>query len=145
MDQGVEEKPVTPSALDHNEFDALQQEDKVKWLVAHFLLDASLTLWLDLKLRKVIIKTLLQFSDVISVGGYGNTNLVSHSITVGPKTTSIKMKHWPLNPIMEESLKKQIDQWMMQNIIEEADSPWSFPLVPVPPKNSDKIRSAVDY
>ena len=29
--------------------------------------------------------------------------------------------------------------------MEEADSPWSFPLVPVPKKNSREVRWAVDY
>ena len=34
---------------------------------------------------------------------------------------------------------------MSQGVIEEANSPWSFPLVPVPMKNSEEIRWAVDY
>ena len=46
---------------------------------------------------------------------------------------------------MEESLKKQIDKWMSHGVVEEADSPWSFPLVPVPKKTSGEIRWAVDY
>ena len=46
---------------------------------------------------------------------------------------------------MEESLRQQIDRWLEQRVVEEADSPWSFPLVPVPKKNSKEIRWAVDY
>ena len=55
------------------------------------------------------------------------------------------MKHRPLNPVMEESLKQQIDRWLAQKVVEEADSPWSFHLVPVPKKNGKEIRWAVDY
>ena len=55
------------------------------------------------------------------------------------------MKHRPLNPVMEESLRQQIDRWLEQRVIEEADSLLSFPLVPVPKKNSWKIRWAIDY
>ena len=55
------------------------------------------------------------------------------------------MKHRPLNPVMEESLRQQIDRWLEQRVVEEADSPWSFPLVPVPKKNSREVRWAVDY
>ena len=46
---------------------------------------------------------------------------------------------------MEESLKQQIDRWLEQGVVEEADSPWSFPLVLVPIKNGKDIRWAVDY
>ena len=34
---------------------------------------------------------------------------------------------------------------MSQGVLEEAYSPWSFPLVPVPKKNSDAIRWVIDY
>ena len=46
---------------------------------------------------------------------------------------------------MEESLRQQIDRWLEQQVIEEADSPCSFPLVLVPKKKSREIRWAVDY
>ena len=55
------------------------------------------------------------------------------------------MKHRPLNPVMEESLRQQIDHCIEQRVVEEADSPWSFPLVPVPKKNSKEICWVVDY
>ena len=55
------------------------------------------------------------------------------------------MKHHLLNPVMEESLRQQIDRWLEQRVVEEADSPWSFPLVPVPKKNNKEICWAVDY
>ena len=82
---------------------------------------------------------LLQYADVISIRGYSETNLISHAINVEPGTLPIKMKHRPLNPIMEESLRQQIDRQMEQPLIEEADSPWSFPLVPVPKKNGNDL------
>ena len=134
-----------PEATTHEAFDALPQSSKIKWLVAHFRLDSSPLLQRDSQLRKEVIRTLLQFTDVISIGGYGETNLISHAIVVEPGTTPIKMKHRPLNLVMEESLKQQIDRWLAQKVVEEADSPWSFPLVPVPKKNGKEIRWAVDY
>ena len=113
--------------------------------MTQFRLDEAPALQRDPRLRKEVIRVLLQFSDVISIGGYGKTNLISHHIEVHPGTTLIKMKHRPLNPIMEESLRQQIDRWLEQRAVEEADSPWSFPLVPVPKKNSKEVRWAVDY
>ena len=58
-----------PEATTHEAFDALPQGDKIKWLVAHFRLDSSPLLQRDSQLRKEVIRTLLQFTDVISIGG----------------------------------------------------------------------------
>ena len=110
-----------PEASTHAEFDALPQDEKIKWLVTQFRLDEAPVLQRDSHLRKEVIHTLLQFSDVISIGGYGKTNLISHPINVHPGTTPIKMKHRPLNPVMEESLRQQIDRWLEQQVVEEAD------------------------
>ena len=134
-----------PEATTHADFDALPQNAKIKWLVAHFCLKDFPLLQRDSHLRKEVIRVLLPFANVISIGGYGETNLISHTITVNPGTTPIKMKHRPLNPVMEESLSQQIDRWSEQRVVEEADSPWLFPLVPVPKKNGKEIRWAVDY
>ena len=135
----------SPEAATHAEFNAFPQEEKVKWLVTQFRLDKAPALQRDPSLQKEVIRVLLQFSDVISIGGYGKTNLISHHIDVHPGKTPIKMKHRRLNPVMEESLRQQIDRWFEQRVVEEADSPWSFPLVPVPKKNSKEVRWAVDY
>ena len=135
----------SPEAATHAEFNALPQEEKIKWLVTQFRLDKAPALQRDPRLRKEVIRVLLQFSDVISIGGYGKTNLISHHIDVLPGTTPIKMKHRLLNPVMEESLRQQIDRWLEQRVVEEADSLWSFPLVPVPKKNSKEVRWAVNY
>ena len=124
-----------PEATTHVNFDALPQSAKIKWLVAHFRLHDSPLLQQDSHLRKEVIRILLQLTDVISIGGYGETNLIFHAITVNPGTTPIKMKHRPLNPVMEESLRQQIDRWLEQRVVKEANSPWSFPLVPLPKKN----------
>ena len=113
--------------------------------MAYFRLNSSLLLQRDSRLRKEVIRVLLQFADVISIGGYGETNLISHAITVNPGTAPIKMKHRPLNPVMEESLRQQIDPLLEQRVVEEAHSPWSFPLVTVPKKNGKEICWAVDY
>ena len=63
-----------PEATTHAEFDALPQNEKIKWLVAQFRLDASPLLQRDYRLRKEVIRALLQFADVISIGAYGETN-----------------------------------------------------------------------
>ena len=66
-----------PKATTHAEFGALPQNEKIKWLVTQFRLDASPLLQRDSHLKKEVIRALLQFADVISIGGYGETNLIS--------------------------------------------------------------------
>ena len=90
-----------PEAATHAQFDALPQDEKIKWLVTQFHLDEAPALQRDPRLRKEVIRVLLQFSNVISIGGYGKTNLISHHIDVHPGMTLIKMKYGPLNPVME--------------------------------------------
>ena len=70
------------------------------------LLSKSAVLERGPELRRKVHKTLLQFSDVISIRGYGKTNLVSHSIVLEPGGTPIKMRHRPIKPVMEGALKK---------------------------------------
>ena len=146
LQDAPDRSPEDDQALaSHSEFEALTQKEKIKWLVKNFRLRESELLERDPELRKEVIKTLLEFSDVISIGGYGQTDLISHAIVLEPGSVPIKLRRRPLNPVMEESLKKQIDKWLAHDVIEDSDSPWSFPLVPVPKKNSDEIRWAVDY
>ena len=128
-----------------DQFNRMPQQEQIKWLVKHFRLDESPILRRDPGLRQEVIQTLLEFSDVIAISSYGRTDLVSHAIHLEPGATPIKIRHRPLNPTMEGSLRKQIDRWLSQKVAEEADSPWSFPLVPVPKKNSAEVRWAVDY
>ena len=96
----------------HAESDALPQDAKV----AQSRLDSSPMLQRDSHLQKEVIRTLLRFADVISIGDYGKTNLISPASTVNPGTTSIRMKQRPLNPlnplnpVKKESLWQQVDQ-----------------------------------
>ena len=140
-----EERETGAKELTKEEFAGMTQPNKVKWIVQNFRLDESKALREDKELRKEVIKALLEYEDIISVNGeFGETSLVTHHIILEPGARPIKLRSRPLNPIMEESLSKQLDSWHREEVIEEADSPWSFPLVPVPKKNG-KIRWAVDY
>ena len=104
---------TAPQAKDHMEFQALPR-GKDQLVSSNFCLDSSSFLQRESLLWKEVIKMLLQYIDVVLIGGYGDTNLISHSILVEPGTTPITLKHWPLNPVIEESLWKQINQWISQ-------------------------------
>lgn len=58
--------------------------------------------------------------------GYpGFTNLVTHSIDLDPERDQpIKAKQRPVNPLMEQSLREQIQTWQDHGVITESNSPW---------------------
>lgn len=86
-----------------------------------------------------------EFYDVFSWDGqYGHTQLLQHEIRLQPDTQPIRSRYRPPNPSLEPVLKKQLQEWEDQGVIEPSNSPWNFPLVAVPKKNG-KIRWCVDY
>ena len=88
--------------------------------------------------------TLMKFWDLFSHdGSYGKTHLLKfkiHTQDVPP----IKNRYRPISPDLQDDLKKQIQQWLKEDVIEPSDSPWSSNLVPVRKKNG-KIRWCVDW
>ena len=137
---GSETSPSLKTTL-HAESDTLPQGATV----AQSRLDSSPMLQRDSRLQKEVIRTILRFADVISIGDYGKNNLISPASTVKPGTTPIRMKQRPLNPVQKESLWQQVDKQFEQRAVEEVYSPWSFPVAPVLTKNSGEIRWAVHY
>lgn len=76
----------------------------------------------------------------------GETDLVHHEINLKPGSAPIRVKQRPLNPIMEESLRKQVNEWIGAGVVEPSQSPWRFPLIPVKKKGSPgSIRWCVDF
>ncbi len=49
-----------------------------------------------------------------------------------------------MNPALEPDLRCQLDEWLRHNVIEPANSPWSFNLVAAR-KKGGKIRWCIDW
>ena len=119
------------------------EKDKKQWIIETFKLTDSEVVQTS-GLQQEIVNLLLQYWDTISVGGeYGNTRLMEHEIHTAD-TVPIKCRNRPINPSLEDNLRKQIKDWLNRGVIEESYSPWSFPLVAAPKRNG-KIRWCVDY
>ena len=56
----------------------------------------------------------------------------------------MKQKLRPLNPHQKEDLRKQLDLWEKENVIEETESPWASALV-LALKKDGSIQWAIDY
>lgn len=116
---------------------------KTAWLISQFKLDESPFLTKPSDLDEAI-RLLLDFWDLFSHdGSFGKTDLVTHSI-ITEAVPPIKCKYRPINPALEPDLRNQLDKWLKHDVIEPANSPWSFNLVAAKKKNG-KIRWCVDW
>ena len=116
---------------------------KPEWFIEQFKLNESPFLQKKEDLDSAV-KLLQEFDDLFSENDeYGCTDLVEHAIRTGD-AAPIKSRHRPLNPTLEPELRKQLDHWLEQDVVEPSHSPWSFPLLAVPKKNG-KRRYVVDY
>ena len=117
--------------------------EKKKWITDNFKLNDIALLKDRAKLTKVE-DLLLKYFDIFSDGErIGKTKMATHFIN----TSSDKPISFPprrVNPKVEQKQNEQIDLWLKQDVIEESDSQYAFPLIPVPKKDGG-IRLCVDY
>ena len=79
-------------------------------------------------------------------GTYGSTHLVEHYIKTDTSKRPVNERHRAMNPMLDESLKKQIKKWLKHGVIEPSDSPWnSCLLAVVKASSSTDVRWTVDY
>ena len=122
--------------------EAVKKADR-QWLEEEFKLKESPFLQAESD-RRAALDLLEEYADLFSHGDrYGRTELVQHCIRT-QDVPPIKCKSRPMNPVLEGHLKKQLDHWQEQDVIEPSESPWSFPPLAVPKKNG-KIRFCIDY
>jgi hypothetical protein len=118
--------------------------EKVAWLKEAFELRKAPWLRNDPKMYEKTMSLLLSYFDILSINDeYGKTSLVKHAIKTHD-VPPIRLKGKPINPVMQEKLREQMNAWQEQDVIEPSSSPWSFGMIPVEKKNG-KLRWVVDY
>ena len=137
--QKYEQLPVAPT----EEIFKWPEDKKKQWLIKQFAIDDNEVLSTpDLKQRAG--ELLLKHFNLFSVdGSYGHTDLIEHRIITNEKAP-IKQKPRPINPLLLDDLKTQLEKWISSGIVEPSYSPWAANLVPVK-KKSGKIRWCVDF
>ena len=140
MEDAPEEDSVTADDVMDKKADSATFEE----LWSKLKLDENDILNQNQDIRRKTRRLIHDYQDIFSYSAPGETDLVELDLKLKPGTQPIRQKFRPLNPKMEEDLDKQIKDWLTQGVIEESDSPWSSPLVPVKKKDGS-VRWAVDY
>ena len=61
---------------------------------------------------------------------YGETEVLQMKIDLIPGSIPYKSRVRLLNPDQKDNMKKQIEEWLEQGVIQPSTSPWASPLVP---------------
>jgi hypothetical protein len=96
--------------------------------------------------RQKLEKIFLEHFDALSIDehDFGRTDLLKFHIQVPRDVTPVRAKCRPLNPNQEADLRRQLDEWIAQGVIEPSISPWASALVAVAKKGGG-IRWCIDF
>lgn len=106
---------------------------------------------LNLEERRSIESICAKYADVFHLPGdkLSCTNLMTHSITLKPNVSPVYVKPHRLPHALRKEVQRQIDVMLENDIIEEATSEWSSPVLLVPKKadrsNEKQWRLVIDY
>lgn len=78
----------------------------------------------------------------LSSGNLGCTTLVEHRIIT--HADPIKQRYYPVNPVMQAHLDRELDKMLRDGVVEPSSSPWSSPVLLVR-KSDNTYRFVVDY
>ncbi|XP_066596240.1 uncharacterized protein [Prorops nasuta] len=73
----------------------------------------------------------------------GLTNLTEHRIIV-ETPTAIKQRYYPVSPVIQQAINREVDRLLHEGIIEPSDSDWSSPIVMVR-KSNGSYRFCLDF
>ncbi|GFX82117.1 uncharacterized protein TNCV_398471 [Trichonephila clavipes] len=82
------------------------------------------------------------FQNVFEPGGEA-TNILEHHINTG-NSPPISVSPYSMSPVKKEILRKEIEDFLKKDIIEECESPYGTPVVLIP-KPNNQFRLCIDY
>ncbi|XP_066987487.1 uncharacterized protein [Macrobrachium rosenbergii] len=93
--------------------------------------------------RKTLTKLLLEYSDVCS-DQLKVSDTIKHDIILEPGTTPIRQPYYRVVGRRLESLRKEVQYLLDNNLAEPSTSPWASPCILVPKANG-QLRLCTDY
>ena len=97
--------------------------------------------------QEKVIDLFMKYFDAVSINSedYGSSDLLQFHITLLPGSHPVRARCRPLNPLQEQDLKIQLDEWLAGGVIEPSVSPWASALVPCKKKGTSRLRWSVDF
>lgn len=92
--------------------------------------------------QKEILESVIKLFPSSEIKGLGKTSLLMHEIDVG-SAKPIKQRYYPVSPIIQADLDKEIDRMLKLGVIEISKSSWSSP-VSLVRKSNGKVRMCLD-
>ena len=82
---------------------------------------------LDEDQKEKVIDLFMKYFDAISISSedYGSSDLLQFHITLLPGSHPVRARCRPLNPLQEQDLRIQLDEWLSSGVIEPSVSPWA--------------------
>ena len=97
--------------------------------------------------QEQVIDLFMKHFDAVSISSedYGSSDLLQFHITLLPGSHPVRARCRPLNPLQEQDLKIQLDEWLAGDVIEPSVSPWASALVPCKKKGTSRLRWSIDF
>lgn len=73
---------------------------------------------------------------------FGCTNMVEH--TIETNSQPIKQRYYPVSPVVQRHIDKELDKMLKLGVVEPSNSGWSSPILLVPKKDKS-YRFCVDF
>lgn len=89
-------------------------------------------------LHELIEKSFAEMGDKL-----GCTSVIEHEIKTSHPP--IKQRYYPVSPVMQQHIDKELNQLLEEGVVERSTSPWSSPIVLVRKKDPNKYRFCVDF
>lgn len=127
---------VSPSETDKVAVDVLSEGEKVE----EVCIEADQHELSEDEVKKLQdIKAMFPSFEIL---GLGRTDLEEHVIEIENEKVPIKQRHYPISPVKQEALYKQLDRMLENAVIEESNSSWSSPMTLV--QKTGKDRACLD-
>ncbi len=122
------------------------EEQDVLQLIKELKIDENPLLQQHPEVKRNLKQMVHDYRDVFSTDQekFGSTTLIECDLRLKPGVCPVRQRVRPLNPRMEADLKKQVDEWLAEGLVQPSSSAWATPLVPVR-KKTGEIRFCCDY
>ena len=138
-----ENLPEDPETNPSDQYTNWSDDQKKQWFLDTYKLDTRPCFKTQHQLN-LALDTLTKHFDLFSKdGSYGFSDLITHRI-ITDDVQPVKDKLRPCNPLLQDSLKAQLEKWDKHGVIEPSYSPWAANVVPVK-KKDNSIRWCIDY